>query len=482
MTDHVQDEETLDPGNWDGLRAIGHRMMDDVLHDLETIRSRPVWKKIPDAAKKSLAVPAPRTPQPLEAIYDEFRQNVEPYALGNRHPRFWGWVIGGGTPVGVLGDLLASAMNTNAGGFEQSSAYVELQVIDWFKEVFGFPAEASGLLVTSGSAANLTGLIVGRDAILPECVDDGLAMLGRRPVMYASEQVHNSVDKAVGMLGLGRSALRHVKTKGDLTMDTDHLRQLIAEDRKAGAMPICVIGTAGTVGTGAIDDLSAIADICAEEKLWFHVDGAFGAIAGLSEKLRHLVKGMERADSLAFDLHKWMSVNYDAGCVIVRDPVVHERSFTIHASYLSSLKGGVAVGGHLFGDYGIDLSRGFRALKAWMSIKAYGFDKYARMAEKNVEQAAYLASLIEARDELELVAPVPLNVVCFRYVAPGKSGAELDAINAKILIGLQEEGIAVPSGVTINGKFALRVANVNHRSQRSDFDVLVENVVRLAAS
>ena len=477
----MRDDETLDPQDWDAMRAIGHRMMDDVIGDLETIRSRPVWKRIPEAAKKTLAVPAPRDPQELDAIYEEFRRNVEPYALGNRHPRFWGWVIGGGTPVGVLGDLLASGMNTNAGGFEQSSAYVELQVIDWFKEVLGFPPDASGLLVTSGSAANLTGLIVARDAMLPQGVDDGLAMLGSRPVMYASEQVHNSVDKAVGMIGLGRSALRKVRTNADLTMDTDHLRELIARDRKAGAKPLCVIGTAGTVATGAIDDLSVIADICAEEKLWFHADGAFGAMAALSDKHRPLVKGMERADSIAFDLHKWMSVNYDAGCVLVRNPEVHERSFTIHASYLSALQGGVAVGGHLFGDYGIDLSRGFRALKAWMSIKAYGFDKYARMVEKNVDQAAYLAALVESRDELELVAPVALNVVCFRYVGKGMSAADLDELNAKILIRLQEEGVAVPSGVSVNGKFALRVANVNHRSRLSDFDVLVENVLKFAA-
>lgn len=479
MTEYAHDDETLDPENWDATRAIGHRMMDDVIDDLETIRTRPVWKRMPDAAKQSLKIPAPRQPQKLDAIYDEFRSSVEPYALGNRHPRFWGWVIGGGTPVGVLGDLLASGMNTNAGGFEQSSAYVELQVIDWFKEVFGFPAEASGLLVTSGSAANLTGLIVGRDAMLPACVDDGLATLAKRPYLYASEQVHNSVDKAVGMLGLGRKALRHVRTKEDLTMDTDHLRELIAADRDSGGIPICVIGTAGTVATGAIDDLDTIADICAEEKLWFHADGAFGAMAALSDRLRPLVKGMERADSIAFDLHKWMSVNYDAGCVLVRNARVHQRSFTIHASYLSSLKGGVAVGGHLFGDYGIDLSRGFRALKSWMSIKAHGFDKYARMVEKNVDQAAYLASLVKSHEELELVAPVPLNVVCFRHLAPGKSPDELNELNARILIELQESGVAVPSGVSVNGKFALRVANVNHRSTRGDFDVLVDTVLRL---
>jgi glutamate/tyrosine decarboxylase-like PLP-dependent enzyme len=209
----------------------------------------------------------------------------------------------------VLGDMLASAMNTNAGGFDQSSAYVELQVIEWFKEVFGFPKEASGLLVTSGSAGNLTSLAVARDAQIPGCIEDGLAALSSRPLMYASQQVHNSVDKAAGMLGLGRSALRKVRTNADFTMDISHLRELIASDRESGGRPICVIGTAGTVASGAIDDLSALADLCAEEKLWFHVDGAFGAMAGLSTSLCHLVKGMERADSIAFATSPCASVS-----------------------------------------------------------------------------------------------------------------------------------------------------------------------------
>jgi len=479
MTEDNRDQETLDPTDWDELRSLGHRMLDDVFDDLENVRSRRIWQRLPDSAKAALKVPAPRSGEPIESVYSSFRQNVEPYALGNRHPKFWGWVIGGGTPIGMLADMLASAMNTNSGGFEQSSAYVEKQVIDWFKEVFGFPSAATGLLVTSGSAANLTGLTVGRDAILGNSVEDGLSKLGARVCVYASEQVHNSVDKAMGILGMGRSSLRKVRTLPDFSMDTDHLRELIARDRKAGEMPVVVIGTAGTVATGAIDDLDRIADICAEEKLWLHVDGAFGAMAALSDELRPLVKGLERADSLAFDLHKWMSVNFDAGCVLVRHPEAHMKSFAVAGSYLAALPGGVAVGGYLFSDLGIDLSRGFRALKVWMSIKAYGLDKYGRMIDKNVAQAEYLASLVEKSDRLELVAPVPLNVVCFRYVDVGRHDEELDAINERILVRLQEDGLAVPSGVRVAGKFALRVANVNHRSTKADFDALVADVLRI---
>jgi aromatic-L-amino-acid decarboxylase len=320
MTAEPHIEETLDPKDWDSTRTVGHRMLDDVLEDLESIRSRPVWRKIPASVRATFNAPAPQEPQSLESVYEEFRQNIEPYALGNRHPRFWGWVIGAGTPAGMLGDLLSSAMNTNASGFEQSSAYVEAQVIDWFKEVFGFPPEATGILVPSGSAANLTGLTVARDSILPSVVDEGVFALKQQPLVYASDEVHNSVDKAVGILGLGRSSLRKVRTNEDFTMDVSHLRELIEHDRVGGRDPICVVGTAGTVATGAIDDLAALADICAENGMWFHVDGAFGAMTALSESLRPLVAGMERADSIAFDLHKWLSVNYDGGCVLVRNP------------------------------------------------------------------------------------------------------------------------------------------------------------------
>jgi len=454
-------------------------MLDDALDDLASIRSRPVWKQLPDSAKAALDVPAPRDPQSLESIYEEYRKNVEPYAIGNRHPRFWGWVIGAGTPTGMLGDLLASAMNTNAGAFEQSSVYVEMRVVDWFKELFGFPAQATGLLVSSGSVANLTCLTVARDAMIPSIVDDGVFSSKGRPLVYASEEVHNSVDKDVGVLGLGRSSLRRVRTNDDFTMNIDHLRQMIDEDRASGAIPVCIIGTAGTVATGAIDDLSTLADICREQGMWFHVDGAFGAMAALSETLKAQVKGMERADSIAFDLHKWLSVNYDGGCALIRDPEAHHRSFSVPASYLSNLDGGTASGPRNFGELGLDLSRGFRALKAWMSIKNYGFAKYARMIEKNVAQARYLGSLVEASSDLEIVAPVLLNVVCFRYKKAGLSAEQLDELNEKILVELQAQGVAVPSGVCVRGRFALRVANVNHRSVRADFDLLVDNVLRI---
>jgi glutamate/tyrosine decarboxylase-like PLP-dependent enzyme len=244
-----------------------------------------------------------------------------------------------------------------------------------------------------------------------------------------------------------------------------------------------VVGNAGTVNTGAVDDLASLAELCRRERLWFHVDGAFGALAALSERLRPLVRGMESADSIAFDLHKWMYMPYDVGCVLVRDPEAHRRPFATGASYLARLPRGAAPNDHDPGSLGPELSREFRGLKVWLLLKEHGIAKFARLIEQNVAQAKYLAGLVHRHAELELLAPVPLNIVCLRYRGQGAGsrgqGDELDALNREILMRLQERGIAVPSATVLDGKFAIRVAITNHRSVTSDFDLLVEKVVEI---
>jgi len=269
----------------------------------------------------------------------------------------------------------------------------------------------------------------------------------------------------------------------DFRVDLSLLERAIAEDRAAGRRPFCVVGNAGTVNTGAIDDLGALADLCRRERLWLHVDGAFGALAAISDRLRPLVRGMEAADSIAFDLHKWLYMPYDVGCVLVRDPEAHRRPFATRASYLARLERGAAPNDHDPGSLGPELSREFRGLKVWMLLKEHGLAKFARLIEQNVDQAAYLAGLVRRHPELELLAPVPLNIVCLRYRGQesgvGDQGQELDEVNREILMRLQERGIAVPSATVLAGKFAIRVAITNHRSTRSDFDLLVSSVVEL---
>jgi glutamate/tyrosine decarboxylase-like PLP-dependent enzyme len=475
-------EETLDPEDWDRMRDLGHRMVDEMIDYLRTVRGRPVWKPIPGEVKARFRRPLPLEPEGAEKAWEDFRRDVLPHPLGNIHPRFWGWVIGTGTPLGMLADMLASGMNSNAGGYDQGATHVENQVIAWCKEMLGYPAEASGLLVSGGSVANLVGLAVGRNhAAGFDLRAAGVRGFAAPPAVYASEEVHSSNEKAIEVLGLGSDALRKVAVDGEFRIDLEALEAAIARDRAAGRRPLLLIGSAGTVNTGAFDDLESLAAIARREGMWLHVDGAFGALAALCPELRHLTRGMERADSLAFDLHKWMYVPYEAGCVLVRDPEAHRRTFRLVPSYLARADRGLAVGVGTYADYGVQLSRGFRALKVWMSIKEHGIRKYARLIRQNVEQARYLADLVERASDLELLAPAPLNIVCFRHTGDAAGGADLDARNREIVLDLHEQGIAVPSYATIRGRFAIRVAITNHRTRREDLDLLVESVRALAA-
>ena len=304
----------------------------------------------------------------------------------------------------------------------------------------------------------------------------------QRLTIYCSAEAHSSLTKAVELLGMGTSSLRRVPTDDLMRIDLEALAGMVARDRDDGLRPICVVGVAGTTNTGSIDDLPALADFCEREGLWFHVDGAFGAWAAIAPASRHLVAGMERADSLAFDLHKWMNLAYPVGCVLVRDAEAQLRTFSLTPSYLAHGEGERGLTGvdvPWLSDYGFELSRGFHALKVWMALKEHGADKFARVIQQNIDQARYLAGLVAATPELEQALPVALNIVCFRYVRPGLDDAALDQLNKSIELELQERGIAVPSVSTIGGRKYLHVAVANHRSRREDFDLLVREVVRL---
>jgi aromatic-L-amino-acid decarboxylase len=481
MNEH---EETLDPTDWEGMRSLGHRMVDDMIDYLKTVRERPVWKHQPDDVNTHFKQGLPFAPQDPAEVYEEFQCYVLPYPIGNIHPRFWGWLFGTGTIMGAYADFLAAVMNTNSGDLDHHSAiHLETQVINWCKEIMGFPHSASGFLTGGCSYANLIGLAVARYAKAGFDVrKKGLTNAPQNLVLYASKEVHSSIQKAVELMGLGSQSLRLVPVNEDYQIDIKALETAIALDRSAGYTPFCVVGAVGTVNTGAVDDLEALADLSEHEDLWLHVDGAFGAWAVLSETAGSLLKGMERADSLAFDLHKWMYLPYEIGCILVRDARLHHDAFALTPVYLEREKGGRGLtGGDLpwLTDYDFQLSRGFRALKAWMSFKEHGIEKLGRLVQQNIDQAHYLVELVEASPELELAAPVPLNVVCFRYVNPELDQVTLDALNQSIMVELQEAGIAVLSGTRITERFVLRVGHTNHRTQREDFDLLVHEVIRI---
>jgi aromatic-L-amino-acid/L-tryptophan decarboxylase len=472
-------EETLDPTSWGEFGELAHQALDDILYYLETVRERPVWSPVPPEVEAALDEPLPREGQGAEATYRAFLENVLPYPHGNIHPRFWGWVNGTGSPLGVVADLLASGMNCNVTSSDQAAARIEARVLAWMRELVGLPEGASGLLVSGGSAANLVGLTVARnDKAGFDVRRSGLAA-GPRLKVYACSTVHSSVQKAIEMLGLGSDALRRLPARADHTIDLAAVSAAVREDRAAGHRPIALVVSAGAVDVGALDDLSGAADLAAEEGLWLHVDGAIGGLAVLSERLRPRVSGIERADSVVLDLHKWLHVPFEGGLILVRRGEAQRAAFELTPPYLTPINGSVSGQGMAFKDLGLQLSRRFNALKVWMSLKAEGADKFGRLIEQNVDQATYLARRIEAEPELELLAPVPLNIVCFRYRGAARSEATLDGLNQQLLVRLHRSGVAVPNSTRIDGRFAIRVSITNHRSRREDFDLLVETVLEI---
>lgn len=470
----------LDPLDWERLRESAHRALDDAIDYLRDVRERPVWQPVPDEVKAALRAPMPEDGMPFEDVYREFAETILPYATGNIHPRFLGWVHGSGTAGGAIADMLAAVMNSNLGGRDHGAIYVERAVLRWFCDLFGWPQSATGLLVTGTSAANLLAILVARShALGHDARESGLQHVQAPLVGYASAATHACVRKAFEAGDLGSANLRVLPVDDAHRIEPRVLAEAIAHDRAAGLRPFIIVGNAGTVDVGAIDPLEELADLAHREGLWFHVDGAFGAAAYLSQRLRPMLRGIERADSLAFDFHKWLHVPYDAGCVLVRDGEAHRATFASEGPYITRMPRGLAGGEPWFADFGLDLSRGFRALKVWFTMKEHGASGIARAIERNCEQAQYLLAALEADELFEPVAAVAMQIVCFRPRIQGLADDALDHITDESVIRLQESGVAVISSTTIDGRRAMRVSITNHRTEEADLDAMLAALRRI---
>lgn len=464
---------SLEPQNWDEFAQYGQQILADLFRYLEHVDQEKVWKPIGKNTLNRINEPAPIAPQGLEQSYTDFFETILPaHSPMNVHPRFWGWIMGCGNPVGVLAEMLAAGLNANVIGGTQLSCKIEELVLDWLKQVVEFPSTASGILTSGCSMANLIALTTARNQANQTIRQQGLGALSQPLVLYTSQERHHSIDKAVEILGLGREQLRLVPTDDQFRMCLRELASAIEQDRARGLQPFCIVATAGTTNTGAVDDLAALADLAAQQQIWLHVDGAFGALAVLSAETKPLLNGLSRADSLAFDLHKWMYLPYGVGCVLIQDQAAHLAAFAADADYIAHKE-------PWFSDYGIELSRGFLALKVWMCLKTYGLAHFGQLIAKDIQHARYLADAIKRAPALELLAPVSLNIVCFRYVGSGQTEAQLDTINKRIVMFLQFEGRLFPSETIVDRTYAIRVSITNYKSQPSDFDALVERVVQL---
>ena len=451
-------------------------MLDDLFDHLQSLREQPVWRPIPDAVRAAHRTPLPLQPEALESVHQTFLSDILPYGSGNLHPGFMGWVQGGGTPVGMLAEMLAAGLNANCGGRDHMAIAIEQEVAGWMSQLFGYSEGASGLFVTGASTANLIGVLSARSLVLgPEVREEGT--IAGQLVAYTSAAAHNCIPRAMEIAGLGRDALRLIPVNANHQMDLDALADAIDDDRSVGLTPLVIIGTAGTVDTGAIDDIAGLADLADDEMIWLHIDGAYGALGMLTPEIAPRLAGIDRADSIAFDFHKWGQAPYDAGFILARSGERQRDAFATAVNYLSRETRGLAGGDWWPCDYGPDLSRGFRALKVWFTFKALGAEAIGASIAQSCALARELAAMIKASPVLELLAPVQLNIVCFRYRCD-----DADTVNSAIIADLQEAGVVAPSQTRIDGKVAIRAALFNHRTERRDIEALVAGVLARGAA
>lgn len=459
----------LDPQDWDAFRTEALKLIDAGILRMRAAGDYP-WQPVPGEVRDGYRIGQGVS---AERVIDD----VLPFHGGNPHPRFWGWVQGTGLATDILAGIAGAVVNANVGGRDHGAVYMERAVIDWARREMGMPAETSGVFVTGTSQATVLAFAAARARVVPDVRKSGQG--GVRLTAYAAQGVHNASTKAMELLGIGSDNLRYVPLI-DGRMDLAALRRMLAQDRAAGARPFAVIGTAGSVDLGLYDDLDGLADLARDEDLWFHVDGAYGAWARLADApWCNLTKGMERADSIALDFHKWMYVGYDCGLVLMRDEAAQRAAFAARPAYLKGADRGLAGGDPWYCDYGIDLSRGNRALKVWYALETFGRDAFAAAITGNCRMARLMADEVRVRPGMRLGAE-PVSAVCVFSANTDLDPQAQSALNSSIAAALQESGEAVFSTTDVGGITMLRAAITNHRTRADDVTEAIAAVARLA--
>jgi glutamate/tyrosine decarboxylase-like PLP-dependent enzyme len=438
-------------------------------------------------ARAAMNIPVPDAPMPDDELFAYLREMVFDWSMFTGHPRFMAYISGAGTVPGAAAELLAAGLNMNLGGWllSPSASEIERALTEWFAREFGLPSAAGGILVSGGAMANFVALKAARDHRAGwDVAADGVAA-GPPLRMYMSEETHVVSSRAADMLGVGTSAVRTIPVRDDATIRVDLLRRAIEEDLAAGMRPFAVVGSAGTVSTGAVDPLDELANVCAQHGVWFHVDGAYGGPAAFTDDMRPLFAGIERADSIAFDPHKWLYVPLSAGCVLVRDLQLLADAFAVHATYVHQDKErtGRGVDGSQLGP---QFSRGNQALKVWVSLLAHGREAYVARISHDAALARYLGALVEERSDFELSAPVGLSICCFRYVPVGLQEGEareeyLDLLNERLMTESQQDGRTMFSNAVLGGRFVLRACIVNFRTAASDLEATLDVAAEIGA-
>jgi len=470
-------------------RAFGSHALDiwtellDRLHDdLPVVRNRSAAE-----VHEATALEIPAAPMPIDSLVAHLRKVVFEESMYPGHPGFLAYISGAGTVPGAAADLIAAGLNQNAGGWRLSPAATEIEqhLMGWFARRFGMPEGSMGYVVSGGAMTNLIGLTLARTRHAGWDVREEGMRVGPQLTVYASTEVHDTVDRAAQMLGIGAAGVRHVETDDRLRMDIGALRAAIDADLAAGHRPIAVVGAAGTTGTGAIDPLSDIADVCSEYGLWFHVDAAYGGGAALTDPLKHLFEGIDRADSLGFDPHKWLYTPHAGACVLVRDPDALVEAFAVDASYIVTDNDQTGWGIDIY-ELSPQFSRPFAALKIWVSLLAHGWDAYEERIAHDVDLARYLHRVMMEHPELEAMGDPGLSITCFRFVPEDlpnhiDTAGYLDLLNERLMFSLQLGGKVFPSNAIINGRFALRSCIVNFRTEADTMDQLASETVRLGS-